>query len=151
MPWWVLAVFVWCLWTGWRKSKEGTTHVSMFFLFPIIFIGIAIKSLAVLSMGCVTGYFAGLSFGSLLGWSVASATHIKINKFRNMITVPGSWQLMILLMTVFITKFTFGFLRIAEPATVQTFQVIEWSVLGFVTGVLLGKALNFARRFMLVK
>ena len=151
MPWWVPVVFVDCLWVGFHCSKERSTHLSVFFIFPTVFIGLAVSSLIRSTPDCMVGYAVGLGLGVLFGDFSANRTSLKISKFNRSVIVPGSWQLMILLMTLFATKFTFGFFRQFAPAATQTLQSIEWIVQGGVSGLLLGKAMNFARRYRLSK
>lgn len=149
MPWWVPLVFIYCLWIGWECSKERTTSLPIFFIFPIVFISMAFSSLTECARACMVSYTASLVAGVLLGWIITSKTPIKINKADTAITVPGSWQVMILVMALFSTKFTFGYLRALAPTIAQTFQSFQWIIQGLVSGVLLGKAMNFLRRFML--
>lgn len=138
MPWWVPFVFVYCLFIGWRLSKQNTVPVFAFFIAPLILIGMAFK------IGSIH-YIISLISGAAIGFMISFKTPIIIHK--NKITIPGSWHFMLLIMTIFFTKFTMGWLHALKPIIAQQYQFIEWIIQGGIAGFFFGKGLNFTYRY----
>lgn len=138
MPWWVPLVFIYCLFIGYRMSKPTTGSVYLL-MAPFILTSLALMLL--FSMATLLSFIAFSILGSLWGHSE------KISFHQKTITIPGSWIPMFLIMTLFLTKFTLGWLKALCPHIAQQYNIIGLLIQISIAGAYLGRYVNFLYRY----
>jgi hypothetical protein len=135
-------LFVYFIWAGIRGVRGGATPWFVLLLLPGIFMGIQFWSLC---HPWVTlnffDYILALIAGSCVGWHLVCKMPIQIDIKAGTITAPGSWQLIIFLMLLFIIRWFFGFMSVAHPE--YTAECRFWRPIfgGTISGILLGRSL----------
>ena len=138
MPWWVPFIFIYCLFMGYRASKESKSPI-LFFIFLLL--AISFFLIRLFSIPLITSFIPSI----ILGYYLGAKEPIKIT--GNTITIPGTWKPMIIIMIVFFTKFTFGWLKATNPTIALQYQHIEWIVQGGSLGLLFGRFTSFIYRY----
>lgn len=148
-PWFVIPLFLYCLFIGWHTMKEREAHIGVFFTFPVIFISYAVLNYIIRAQDYFNAllFFAVLLVGEFFGWRAGSKMKIRINRLRNSIIVPGSSHLMIALMNIFWWKVGVGYLRETNVDLAAKWAIAEIVVYALAVGFLSGRALNFLKRF----
>lgn len=147
---WMIPVFAYCLWVGKIFAKRCKGHWTTFLFFPTVFMITAFFSLLVTGgLLCWSFYLICLWSGCAAGLLITNPVPIKVDVVRQTVAAPGSWLVLICLVTLCISKCTFDWLYVSMPAHTAQFKVISFSIKGVMTGLLYGQALSFWYRLLI--
>ncbi len=149
IPWWVWALLVLIIVRGIKASKARIVYLPTLFIIPSIMFCAKLSVLlqATPQEKCI--YVVALLCAGLLGNAVAEKETIKACKQTLTLALPGSYQVMSLLLTFFCIKFYQGFLQSTDPEKAFALTPYIFAASGTVTGFLFGKLANYIKRLYL--
>ena len=149
-PAWVWLLFVVLIAWGLRQTRAHQASLQRVTLLPL--------AMAVWSLYGASHFFdaqpwsllAWLGAVSLALWNVARRPVERGTQFRlhdGLLTLPGSWTPMLVLLGMFCTKYAVGVTNAIAPELLQTGQValLLNTAYGCLSGILLGRALRLWR------
>lgn len=151
-PIWVYVVFFYLISIGIKALKSRVISLKKMFVLPFVFLAMFLyDQLRFFNLLFCAIWLLCLIVGSAVGWVLNKKTTIKADKKKYLIEVPGSVVTLILILTIFAVKYCFGYLYATQPTLKESFIVhtLEMISSGVITGLLLGKAFCFLRKFRL--
>jgi len=148
-PVWVYLLLTYLIFIGINDTKTRVTKVRRIFIMPTILSALSLHTLATSDVD--TGYLTigswllGIVLGSILGWWQVKRLNIQVDKKHFRIHIPGTWSSMCLLLTIFGTKYYFGYVKATKPMLAEQldFKVIVLAVTGICTGLFIGKLIQY--------
>lgn len=145
-PWWVYILFAVLLRFGYQTTKTRVVSVNKLFIIPLIFLAMSIHTIVtsvpfnLLNVGMWT---ISLILGIGLGWWQISHSAIKVDKKHNLLQLPGNWSTMLLIFTIFATKYYFGYQLAVHPYRVSHlgFDISVVAISGILAGMFIGRLL----------
>ncbi|HYP83985.1 DUF6622 family protein [Variovorax sp.] len=149
-PTWVFGLFALLLWLGGRQLRAGQASLGRVAVMPVAMTGLS-----------VYGLFS--SFGhsplALLAWPLAAAAAaalvlrrplpagVRFERAARVFHMPGSAVPLVLMMSIFFTKYVVGVLSVMHPALVhQDIPALTVGLLyGAFSGIFLGRAVRLWR------
>ncbi len=151
-PWWVYLLFFLLVGIGFKARKPQVMSLKKVFILPLAFTAWSLYS--VFTSSNVFFYiFIWLPFlvaGGVFGWFLYRNIKIRADRKKQLIEIPGSWGTLALILIIFATKYTFGYLYSEYPHTRKDVFVygLDMITSGAITGMFAGRALLFVRKFL---
>jgi hypothetical protein len=147
-PWWVYVLFVYLIFIGFkaRYSKDPVSMIKLVIL-PLLFNIWSIYSLITkyeITLSTTLIWFFVTLFGFGIGWWMTLGVKIKVvNKKKGLIKLPNTWSTLILVLIIFVSKYTLGVLLGMNPAIKDNivFYSLDLIISGAIAGVFLGRFL----------
>lgn len=152
-PWWVWVLFAFLLSRGIRAMRPATGPLWRFAIIPAVFLvwGIATLLDAFGATGTVAAaYLVALAAGAAAGWAWMAPAWLRADRRHGLVAVPGGPTTLVLILVIFVLKYTFGVWQGMDPAVVgQTwFLLADCALSGLVAGLFLGR---FARLWQMYR
>ena len=98
-------------------------------------------------------WFSALFVGCIIGWLIFIKTKIQGDKKHFMIKVPGTKLTLVIVILFFAAKYFFGYniATISNTAEREFFLLLDLIASGTMTGITLGRSLNFLYKFTKAK
>ena len=141
-PIWVYALFFYLVFLGVKSSHSGYVRISKLMIVPSVFSGLSLYNVALNSMpfseviAWVLSVFVGGVFGAWRVWY----TGVRYDMQKRQVYLTGSWVPMIVFMTIFVSKYIFGFVKATnlELYNNPLFHLIYTAVSGACVGQFVG-------------
>ena len=147
-PYWVWGVFVLLLVLGLMQTRKRSVSRFLVFLLPLIMIPLSFFTIAS-TFGIkplpVIAWLAGIAAAFLLNIYVFRAPAcVRYDSGARKFAIPGSWVPLVLMMTIFLSRFVLGVTRAVNPALIGTdaFVGIVSAVLGLCSGLFAARAMK---------
>lgn len=88
--------------------------------------------------------------GSIASFFINTGNTIKVINKKGEIEVPGGYGTFIILLSFFIVKYYFGYLRSADLDLFLKYSIIENVISGLFSGYFIGRALAFTCQYLKV-
>lgn len=139
-PFWVWLLFIYLLRRGCNSLNPQPVLPQKTIILPAIFIILSVHQLLE-QFKFAEFWLLGIAMGIVAGYVIFSA-QIKQMYFTadHQITLPGSSNLLILLMAVFISHYLFGVLVVTNPAPI--WSILNIAISGFTSGTFGFRAAN---------
>jgi hypothetical protein len=153
-PLFVWAIFVLLLIRGVQGMKTKTIFFPKILILPTVLFLFSIAGILSqygLNIFAVGGYVIALLLGILTRWLFVHNQKLEIDKVQRTITVPGTASTLFLILAIFTIKYIFGYLHAVNPELAQNnmyFISAEITLSGLITGLFLGKALNYIYKYI---
>lgn len=150
-PWWVYLLFFYLLKVGFDATKTRVVSQKKLLILPIVFLALSLSTL-LNSLHSTTPilllYLLSLSFGTGGGWLLVRNTNLQFDQKKKLVKVPGSWTPLILIMTIFGTKYALRYSLAVDPALAdnRNFAILILGISGLCTGLLIGRVSCFLLR-----
>lgn len=149
-PWWVYLIYLYIFLLGVTASKPRLVSFNQITFFPIVFLLFSIFLFVKFSEPSLHNLFywiAPASLGIFLGWFHFRIHRITFLDTEKKFLIPGSWNMLIIIIGVLIAKYGFGYAFENLPAYLQkakhqTFLIASY---GMMTGLLFGRAVYAIR------
>lgn len=155
-PWWVFVIFGYLLFVGLKATKPRTVPLVQLFLLP-----------SALTIWSLINFFRNTSviFPALLWWLIIlaggltigffiySKRNIIINDQTKMVHLHGSWLPFILIMSIFIVKYYFGY-SCAMSSSINEcsmYRLYSSYFSAFASGILMGNIVRVVYIFIMKK
>lgn len=150
-PWWVYFVFVYLVILGTKALKPRVISLKRMFLLPLFFALWSIYSLYTLFNGPLDIVYWAISIilGIAIGWTITVSVEIQADKKKFLIRLPGTCSALIFVVLIFAVKCFFGYLYATDPLLQKNVNIYTADLItsGLITGMFVGKALCFWRKF----
>jgi len=151
IPWFVWLLFAYVIRIGVRALWSQVLSIKKIFIAPVIFLAMGINSLVKQNQDL---FFVAIWFGlfviaAYVIWRVMEPVKIVCERQKGLIQLQGSWTTLILLLSIFVSKFTFGFLSATHPELkgFLFFNLMELSISGTVCGISFGRLISLLFKF----
>lgn len=143
-PWWIFILFFCLLKVGIKGTKSRTMRIRHLYIAPAIFLEMSLQSLfSVFPQIWLTYtlYIGSVTIGIVIGWMLARRLELHFDHIYHTIKIPGSFMILILMMSIFFSKYHFAYSLATNPeilskAAFTTFHLI---FSGLTIGLLLGR------------
>ena len=146
-PIWVWGILAFLLYRGFIASKDRTVSLKSLCIMPLVMLGLSIQGMLT-NFGLTT--LAWTSWGlaylvvTAIAWKSVSAKDLRILKAQSQIYLRGSWLPLILMMAIFIIKYSINVMLSIDPQrqTQTLFITAVGLVFGILNGMFMGKMLG---------
>jgi hypothetical protein len=144
-PLWIWALLAGLLVLGWSQTKQRQASLIRITIMPLVMIGLSlygtISVFGSASIIVVTWLLSVLLSLSIF-MSVSDKSGIHYDQAKHQFTLPGSWIPMVLILSIFITKYIVGFMTAMQPNLTQqlNFTLACTVIYGLFSGVFLARA-----------
>lgn len=142
-PLWVWAVLAYLFFVGVKATRKRWVYIPKMFIVPLVLVGIKYKTFLLADVWAWSAYGICLGLGLLLGYRMTKLQDSELSKEGKSICLPGSYQLLCILLLFFCVKYYFGYMRAVDYAHWLVMLPIEMGVGGLFSGYLFGKALRY--------
>lgn len=147
-PRWVFAIFFYLLWIGIKATRERTVLLPALFIMPTVFLALKARTLISANSKTLLLYFGAFILAATISYLFASRIRIKIDKQNKLITLPGSWHTLIIVLTIFSLKYVFGYLNSQHPDIAAEYAFLETLLSGACVGFSVGRISSYVYRFI---
>jgi hypothetical protein len=144
-PLYVWAILIYLLFVGIKSTKTRIVYLPNLFIIP--FVLLAIKYKTFLSMDAV-GFCLVIMLAAIGSFFVQAGNKLKIIKNAQSIEVPGSYTTLLILLSFFIVKYYFGYLKSIDPNLNLNYSYIENTISGLFSGYFIGRALCYTYKYL---
>ena len=151
-PPWVWPLLAFLLFLGIRALRPRTASLWRIAILPTVFCAwglYGLVSLHALTAQRILPWVAAMAVGISAGMLVAGLQPIRADKVRHLVRAPGGPLTLVLILSVFATKYAFGVLHatrsdlFAEPR----FWLTELALSGVLTGMFAGRFVGLWRQY----
>ncbi len=143
-PWWVWVLLVVLVHRGIKALRPTTGPLWRFAIIPVIFLAWGIFTL-VTDLGVtalsVGSYLVALLAGIGIGWLMGAGLAVRADRAHGLVEVPGGPSTLILILVIFIVKYTIGVWLGMDPAVAGQawFVLVDCGVSGLIAGMFAGR------------
>lgn len=146
-PVWVWPLLAFLIYRGFIASLDREVAFRKTFIIPLVMLALSIQ-------GIVSGFSASpyaapvwlafLAVGSMLAWLGSDPAGMQVHPQRRTIRLRGSWVPMVLMMSIFLTKYVVGVMVAMHPDLRQNaaFVATICALYGIFNGIFTGKLLR---------
>jgi hypothetical protein len=153
-PVWVYLLLIYLIIAGVNASKTRVVKLQHTFIIPAVLTVLSVHTLittvtALDYLLIIISWISAMIIGVLLAWLHVNHLEIQVNKKDLLIRIPGTWSTMCILMTIFLTKYYFGYEQAINPIVAEQlgFKVSMLAVSGCCTGLFIGRLIGYFRHF----
>jgi hypothetical protein len=146
VPWWAWALLALIIVRGVKATRPRTVYLPTLFMIPTLMLAIKLPALSGIGFYAQGLYAIAALIGLVIGFLVANKEKTEVFKQDFSIKIPGSYQILVLLLSFFCMKFYYGFLKKTNPEQALLFVNYDLLISGFVTGFLLGKLFSYTNK-----
>jgi hypothetical protein len=124
--------------------------IQRLFILPAIFILMAFNNLdGSPYIGWISGpcWVIAIALGAYIGYLHKRNAVITVDHSRHLITIPGDWGMLLLIMLAFAVEFAINTIEAVEPSNSPWFAPLALAVSGLVTGMALGRNGTYLYRY----
>ena len=151
IPWYIWLLFVYVILRGVKALKSQTVSIKKICLIPLIFLGMGISGMIKqnLPFEYVAIWIGLFAIAAYVIWRRTEPLKVVCDRQKGLIQLPGNWTTLILLLSIFISRFTFGFLSATHPELKGfiIFNLIDLSISGTVCGISFGRLVALLMKF----
>lgn len=147
-PLWVYAIFAYILFIGIRATKPQKTSFYKMLILPIVFLFLTLYKKYNLELSHLLIYAVALIIGILIGWILTSKLKITVDKTTKMVSMPGTYSVLILSLAFFVIKYYVGFTYATDP--IQKTNILLYGLdqvaSGLITGRFIGRVIYLYKK-----
>jgi hypothetical protein len=151
IPWFVWLLLGYVILRGVRALQSQVMPVKKLVIVPLIFLYIGLTGMINQSipLGCTALWFALFAISGFVTWLRTQSLKIVCDRQKWLIELPGTWATLVLLLSIFVSKFTFGFLSATHPEfkNLLLFNLLSLSISGVVCGISIGRLIALLQKF----
>lgn len=147
-PLYVWAILCYLLFVGIKSIKTRVIYLPKLFIIPLTWLAINYKTL--LSDNALI-FCLVIMGGSIASFFINKGNTIKIIKKECSIEVPGGYGTLIVLLSFFLVKYYFGYLKSTDPDLFLKYSIIEIIISGLFSGYFIGRPLAFTYQYLKVE
>ena len=146
-PLYVWTILCYLLFVGIKSIKTSFVYIPKLFIIPLILLAIKYKML--LSDDALV-FCLVIMGGSIASFFINKGKKIKVIKKEWSIEVPGGYGTLVVLLSFFIVKYYFGYLKSTNPDLLLKYSIIESVISGLFSGYFIGRALRYTYQYLKV-
>lgn len=143
-PWWVYVIFIYLLSMGIKATKRRTVSIQRMVLFPLFFIALSLYGLyEKVALGfpvLIFWWCLGIAAGAYLGVKEVRSWHFHKDRQKGLITIPGNYSTLVLMLLIFVLKFFWGYFYSTLPTVPYWIYFADTITSSLFTGFFIGRA-----------
>ena len=143
-PVWVWGVLGYLLIVGIKATLPQTIFLPKIFIIPLVMLALKTNILFTQSGWVFLGV---ISIATMISFWLHQHTKIVAIKPKLLITIPGTYITLIILMAFFIERYVFSYWQHALPELANQYQLCDIIISGIFFGYVFGKAIRYAYRY----
>jgi hypothetical protein len=151
IPWYVWLLFGYIIQKGLKALQTQVLTLKKIFIVPLILLVMGINGLikhnpSLADFAIWLGLFV---IAAYVIWDRMKPLKVVCDKKRGLLQLPGNGTTLILLLFIFASRFTFGFLSATHPElkSFSFFCFIDLSISGVVCGISFGRLISLLMKF----
>ena len=145
-PVYVWALLAFLVYRGVLAAKDRELPLGKLFIIPVVMLGLSLTAMnghGLLGAGVWGVWLAGMLAAVLVTWTVGSG-EIAVNRDAGTVTQRGSWTPLLLMIAIFVTKYTVAVVSAMHPEVQRQllFVVAVNGLFGVFNGVFIGRLLR---------
>lgn len=150
-PWWVWVLLIVLGRIGIKALRPRTVSIQRVVLFPMFFIAWSIyglyENVVQESSTLIVGWVIAIAVGALLGFKEVHSWHFHVDRKKGLITIPGNWSTLVLILLIFVLKFFWGYFYATLHHVSYSIYLADTCSSAVVTGFFVGRAIFYYRRY----
>ncbi|MFA9217063.1 MAG: DUF6622 family protein [Sphingomonadaceae bacterium] len=147
-PTYVWAILAFLIYRGVQACRDRVTSLRGLFIIPLVMLVLALQDLAVKFglNGLTAGlWLLGLTAGAVLAWQLIDAGRIQVNRADGTVVQRGSVLPLLLMLAIFLTKYSVAVLFAVLPALHQSsaFLAVVCVLFGLFNGIFAGRLARY--------
>jgi hypothetical protein len=143
-PWWAFVLFAYLLYVGYLASKPSTLPLRNLMFASVVFVTISIVAMIALvkpNTADLACWATMLLLGTGTSWLHYRLLKIKAIKDQKQLQMPGTYNVIILVLATFTAKYYYGYNINFRPDMFQdpSYALAIMSFYGFFTGAMVGR------------
>ena len=142
-PWWVFVLFIFLVRIGLLARKPHIISMKQLLILPIMFFALSLVAIFNLKFQTINLllWAGAILFGIVLGWLHFRLLKISAIKEKAMLYVPGSWNVLIIILTLFALKYYYNYEIALNSQMLNNPKIIMVLMLsyGLFTGLFIGR------------
>jgi len=143
-PPWVWALLAFLIYRGLLASTDRSIALRQTLIMPLVMLVLSVQStVAAFGLSAATAPLWLLCFaiGSAAAWLLFDRNSVAAQPQRGSVVLYGSWQPMLLMMGIFLTKYAVGVLLALQPAYAQQMPFVAGvcALYGSFSGIFIGR------------
>lgn len=151
IPWFVWLLFGYVILRGVKGLQSQVMPIKKIVIVPVIFLCMGINGLMSqnLSLAYIAIWFGLFAISAYVIWRHMEPLKLVCDRQKGLIEMPGNWTTLILLLSIFISRFTFGFLSAThlELKNSLFYNLLNLSISGIVCGISIGRLIALLIKF----
>ena len=152
IPWFVWLLFGYVIISGVKAFQTQVLSIKKIFVLPLILLVMGINGLMKYNppLSDVAIWSALFVTAAYVIWNRMRPLKVVCDRQKGLIQIPGNRITLILLLSIFVSKFTLGFLSATHPEfkSVSFFYFIDLSISGLVCGICFGRLVSLLMKFL---
>ena len=144
VPIWVWAILAYLIYVGLQALKPRLIGLQRLIVMPLILIAAKFRMFSEPKAWIYFAFFIG---SALIGFLVIRKADIKIYKDRKKILTPGSPLILLILISIFFTRFYAGYLQATNPEAFLRYLPIDLGISGLLSGYFSGQRFCYLFRY----
>lgn len=145
-PLWVWIVLIYLISIGIRSMYNRSVYVPTLFLIPTALMVSKYQNIFS-SFESIAVAILFLCIGSIVGIYFSIKTLITFKKEEFIVVIPGSYLMIVFLLTMFLIKFALGFFKATHSEFAQYCEIVDILMSALFSGYFLGRACLFTYKF----
>lgn len=145
-PWYVFLIFIYVVYIGISSLRTRTVKYQVIFVLPTL---LTLWSLSLLytrwrgDLPTLLIWGISLFVGIGMGWKILSFYKYRIDRSRGTITLPGNKWTLVLVLILFVARYTYGYLYATMDEIPKFFITSDFALSGILIGIFIGRALHY--------
>jgi hypothetical protein len=151
-PAYVFLLFGYLIYAGLQASRDRIVSLKRTIILPAVFLYFsfdALKNSFAHTPLVLTIWSIAFLGGIGLGWLQVCFRKIKIDKIKKLLFLPGTWSTLLIILSIFIIKYYFGYQHARHPELFQNVYFTSFALIiyGSTSGLFIGRLINYLYRF----
>jgi len=151
-PTYVWALLAFLLYRGYLASQDREITLQKLAIIPCVMLGLTLTSInshGVLGDAVWAAWAAGAGVAMLLVWSMSKG-EVSVNRAAGTVMQRGSWAPLMLMVAIFVTKYTVGVMSVMHPEIIHSVagSLVVTTLYGLFNGVFIGRLARYAAAYL---
>ncbi len=147
-PTYVWAILAFLIFRGVLACSDREVSLRSLFIIPAVMLYLSLQSLAAkFDLNAMTAglWLAGMAAGATLAWTLIDGSRIQVNRAAGTLLQRGSVVPLVLMLAIFVTKYTIAVLGAVQPELSHSagFIAAVCALSGLFNGVFLGRLARY--------
>jgi hypothetical protein len=144
-PFYVWIILLYLLYVGIKSLNSRIVYLPKLFIIPLVLLAIKYKTF--LSQDVNIFIFA-IVLSAIISFLGHASSKINIIKNLKSVELPGGYLTLVILVSFFLVKYYFGYLKSVEPDLAIKYSFIENMISGFFSGYFIGRAVCYTHKYL---
>ncbi|KAF3361527.1 hypothetical protein PHSC3_001902 [Chlamydiales bacterium STE3] len=150
-PLWVYALLIALIINGIQSVRTRTVSLLKLSILPTIFSCLTLQSLFALplTLSLFLAFLCSTLIGGAVGWKQVEHLPIKIIASKYSVVIPGNWNILVISLLIFATKYGFGYALYQNPSLIEDALFIYTMTImsGLCTSFFVGRLFCYFHRY----